>query len=179
MNPLLLSALLSFGPSIVSKLFGGQDPKEKLRDEIMRLLDPKNQAALTGQFYQGNIGSPGYSQALGTIAAGANQTSNRVASSLAERGIGTTGTGAVLSGLTPSLVGSQTASLRTSAHDAALKQTEDFLRQRIAALTGTQGPSQNQQLFGAGLEAFGPYLQAYLKMKFPSLQFPTATTVAR
>ena len=50
MNPLLLSALLSFGPSIVSKLFGGQDPKEKLREEIMRLLDPKNQAALTGQF---------------------------------------------------------------------------------------------------------------------------------
>ena len=173
-NPMFLPLLLAFGPSVISKLFGG-DPQKKLRDEIARLSSPQNLAAQTNEFYRQAISSPAYSQALGSIASGANQTSNQVASSLAERGIGTTGTGAVLSSLTPSLVGAQQAKLATSAHEQAQQQTEQWLKTRIAALTGTQGPSQAQQLFAGGLESFGPYLQAYLKQRFPNMAFPATT----
>lgn len=172
-SPLFLPLLLSFGPSLISKLFGG-DPQKKLREQIEALTNPAALGKTTNEFYRQAISSPAYSQALGSIASGANQTSNQVASSLAERGIGTTGTGAILSSLTPSLVGSQQAKLATSAHEQAQQQTEQWLKQRIAALTGTQGPSQTQQLFAGGLESFGPFLQAYMKQKFPNMAFPQA-----
>ena len=174
MQALLLPLLLSFGPAAISKLLGN-DPQEKLRKQLYQLLAPASQGAQTNEFFRQNISSPAYSQAQGQIAAGANQTSNQVASSLAERGIGTTGTGAILSSLTPSLVGSQQAKLTTSAHEAAQQQTEQWLKQRIAALTGTQGPSQTQQFLAGGLESFGPYLQAYLKQKFPQMALPATT----
>jgi hypothetical protein len=178
LGALLLPLLLSMGPAFLSKLFGG-DPNKRLREEIARLSHPGNLAKMTREFYQTAISSPAYSQAQGAIATGANQTANSVAQSLAARGIGTTGTGAVLSGLTPSLVGSQVAGLKTDAYSQARRETENWLRTRIAALTGTQGPTQSGQLFAGGLEAFGPFLQAYLRGKYPG-SFPmTGTTVAR
>ncbi len=168
LSSLLLPFLLSMGPGMLAKLFGG-DPQEKLRSDIARLLG--QQGSKTDEFYRQAISSPAYSQAQGTIAAGANQSANQIGQSLAARGLGTTGTGAVLSGLTPSLLGSQQAKLRTEAHTGAQQQTENWLRQRIAALTGTQGPSQSAQMFAGGLEAFSPFLQAYFKSKYPgSLQ---------
>ncbi len=164
--PLLLAALLSFAPSLIGKLFG--NPQQRLRHQIGQLTDPGYLAKLTGQNYQQALGSPAYQGALGTIAQGANQASNNVAASLAARGIGTTGTGAILSGLTPSLVGSQQAGLRTQAYGSAQSQAQSQIQAQINALLGTQGPSPSQQLFGGGLEAFGPFLQAWLKAKYPS-----------
>jgi hypothetical protein len=182
-NPQLLAALLSFAPGLISSLFGS--PQAKLRNQVKKLTSAQNVGATTNKFYQNAISSPAYSQAQGAIAAGANQAGNNVASSLAARGIGTSGTGAVLSGLTPSLVGSQTAGLRSSAYQGAQNQAQNSIEQQIAALTGTQGPSQSSQLFGVGLEAFLPYLQAMLArgggggvsgptMGQPNFQYPLA-----
>jgi len=169
--PLLLPLLMSFGPSIISKLFFG-DPQAKLRYEIQKLLSAKNLGKVTGENYQQTIGSPAYSQAQGTIAQGANQTANLVAQHLGAAGIGTTGTGAVLSSLTPSLVGSQQAGLRTSAYNQAQQTALEQIKQQIAALTGTQGPSQSQQLFAGGLSAFAPYIEAWLRSRYPDLAIP-------
>jgi hypothetical protein len=167
---LLLPLLMHFGPAVFAKLFG-TDPNQKLRREIMALLTPESMARLTEQFYRQNLQSPAYSQAQQTIATGANQTANDVAQNLAARGIGTSGTGAVLSGLTPSLVGSQLAGVRVAAHNQAAGAAQENIGRQISALTGTQGPSQSQQLFAGGLESFQPYLQAYLRTRFPNLQF--------
>ena len=179
-SALLWPLLLSFGPAALQKLFGG-DPQQKLRDEINRLINPRNLGKVTDEFYRTAVSSPAYSQAQGAIATGANQTANAVASSLAARGIGTTGTGAVLSGLTPSLVGSQVSRLKADAHTQARQETENWLKARIAALTGTQGPSPTQQMFAGGLEAFGPFLQAYLRGKYPGFNVggTPGTTVTR
>lgn len=160
MDPTLLAGLLSFLPSIIGGLFG--DPNKKLRQQLNRLASPQHLQKLTAQNYQSQIGSPAFSQGQATIAAGANQASNQVAQNLAQRGIGTTGTAAVLSGLTPSLVGSQMAGLRTAAHQTAEQNAQQQIKQQIAALTGTQGPSPAQSLFAGGLEAFLPFLQQYL-----------------
>lgn len=162
---LLASALMQFGPAIFNKLFGGDDPQQKILKQTMALLNPAMRAKVTEQYYQQNLSSPAYSQAQRTIAAGANQTANQTAQNLAARGIGTTGTGAVLSSLTPSLVGSQTAGLRTAAHDAASKMANEDIQARISALQGTGGPSQTQKYAAAGIEGFQPYLQAYMKAK--------------
>lgn len=170
MNPLLLGALASFAPALLSKLGAfGPDPQAELRKKLAKLLSPEALQALTAQNYQANLGSPAYSQAQGAIAQGANLAGSNLAANLGARGIGATGTGAVLSSLTPSLVGSQTAQLRTQAHTSAQQAAMEQIRRQIEALTGTAGPSQGMQLFGGGLEAFAPLLQAWINSKYPAL----------
>jgi len=174
LNALLLPLLLSFGPSVLQHLFG--DPKQKLRQQIEALLNPSNISATTNSLYQNILGSPAYSSALGNIATGANQTANQVQQNLAARGIGTTGTGAVLSGLTPSLVGSKQSQLHAGAYDLAHQTALKKIQDRISALTGTYGPSSSQQMFSGGLEAFMPYLKHFLSQRYPYLNVPTTPT---
>lgn len=167
-SPLLIPLLTSFGPAIWSKLFGG-NPQEKYRQQVAALYSPSHVANLTDQFYNTALNSPGFSQGMSNIAAGANQTAGNLAASLGARGIGTTGTGAILSSLTPSIVGSQQAALRSKAYESSQAQAMEQIKQQLAALTGTQGPSQTQQYLGAGISAFSPYLQGYLSKKYPDV----------
>jgi hypothetical protein len=164
---LLLPALANSLPGLIQHFFGGPSPEEKLRAQIMQLLNPQNQAKMASNFYQQNIGSPAYSQAQGTIAAGANQTGANLARLAG--GVGPGGTSALLSSILPSIVGSQQAGLRTSAYQSAQQQAHDTLKAQIDALTGTaqKGPGRTSQLFGAGLEGFQPFLAAWLKNKYP------------
>ena len=106
MASILGPILSSLAPGLLSKLFGG-DPQEKLRAEIARLTSPQNVAGQTNAFYQQALGSPAYGQAQGAIAAGANQSGTDLASALGARGIGTSGSAAILSSLLPSLVGAR------------------------------------------------------------------------
>ena len=142
---LLLPLLASLAPGLLAKLFGGKSKQQQIQDLL------RQRKAMTDTAYQGVLGSPAYSQAQGNIAAGANQTANSVNSSLAARGIGTSGTGAILSSLTPSLVGSQQAGLKTSAYNTAQSQVGNELQQRIDAING-QGPSQSARQFAGGIE---------------------------
>lgn len=167
MNPLLLSGLLSFAPSFLSKLFG-HDPAKEYRKQVERLTNPQNVSALTNQFYQALQGSPAFSQAQGNIALGANTASNNLAQALGARGIGTSGTGAVLSSLTPSLVGSQQAGLRTSAYTSAQQQAMDRIEQQIKALSGQMPASQTSQQFAAGLGPFAEFLTKYIGQRRPN-----------
>ena len=162
-----VALLLAFGPAAISKLFGHKTPEQKAREQIEQLL--ANRAKMTTENFRQVVSSPAYSAAQGSIATGANQASNNVAANLAERGIGTTGTGAVLSGLTPSLVGSQQSALLANAHKQATDMFESEFQKRIAAINGAAGPSRTAQLLGGGLDAFAPYLQAYMKHKFPQV----------
>jgi len=154
----MLAGLASFAPGLLGGLFG--DPQKDLQKKIMKLLDPKMQAQLTQQMYQQALASPAFSQAQGAIAQGANATQGNIASELGARGIGTSGTGAILSSLTPSIVGSQQAGLKTAAYGSAQNQAMQNIQQRIAALQGTSGPSQSRQMFAGGLEAFLPFLMS-------------------
>jgi hypothetical protein len=171
------AALLAFAPGILNGLFGllGGNPQKKLQKKINRLLSPENQKALTNQFYQQALGSPAFSQAQGQIATGANQAGSDIASSLAQRGIGTSGTGAILPGLISSLVGSQQAGLRTSAFQGAQNQAQNTIQQQIANLQGTSGPSQTQQLFASGLDALGPILAQYFNQQKTPPSLPSDT----
>jgi hypothetical protein len=166
MNPMIISALLSMAPGLLSSIFGG-DPQKKLRQQLQQLLGPQHMAMLQNQFQQQAMASPAYSQAQGQIAAGANATQGQLASSLGARGIGTSGTGAVLSSLTPSIVGSQQAGLNTAVSQMAGQQARGTIQDQIAALQGTSGPSQTRQMFGAGLDFLGPLLQQWLSSKIP------------
>lgn len=165
--PMLIPLLMSFAPALLNKLFG-RDPQKELRKKVAQLTSAGNLGRVTNEFYQQNLASPAFSQAQGQIAAGANQTANQVAANLGARGIGTSGTGAILSSLTPSLVGSQQAGLRTSAFGQAQSAAQEQIQRQLQALYGTQGPSQTQQFFAGGLQSIAPYLQAFLKSRYPS-----------
>lgn len=166
---LLPQLLLSFGPSLINKIFG-KDPAKEFHKKVARLTSAQNVGKLTNQFYQQNLGSPAYSQAQGTIAAGANQGAGQLAASLGARGIGESGTAAVLSSLTPSIIGQQQAGLRTSAYQSGQQQAQNAIQAQLAALQGTYGQqSPTQQMFGAGLDAFGPQLQNFLRARYPQM----------
>lgn len=182
MNPQLLAALLSFAPGLLGGLFG--DPNKKLRQQVGKLTSAQNVGKVTNQFYNQNLGSPAYSQAQGSIAAGANATQGQLASSLGARGIGTTGTAAILGSAIPSIVGQQQAGLRTHAYDSAQNQAQQQIQAQLDALMGTRGASPSQQLFAGGLEAFAPYLTMLMqrmgggaaggpRMGQPGFQYPT------
>lgn len=158
--------LLSFGPAFINKLFG-KDPAKELRKRVAKLTSAQNVGKTTNEFYQNAISSPAFSQAQGTIAAGANQAGGDLQRALGARGIGTSGSAAVLSSLVPSLVGSQQAGLRTSAFQGAQGQAQNSIQSQLAALTGSQGPSPTQQMFSGGLDAFGPILSQFLKQRYP------------
>lgn len=165
--PLLGPGAISFLPGLLSQMFGGESPQQKMQKQMMKLLTPQNFARQSGQFYQQNLASPAFSQGQRAIAQGANTTSNQVQQNLGARGIGTSGTGAVLSGLTPSLVGNQMAGLYSGAQNAANSQAQNMINQQLQALQAGMGPSQASQLYGAGLASFGPYLQQYMARLYP------------
>lgn len=173
---LMGGAALSFLPSLLSGLFGGKSSEQRLREQMMKILAPQNFSKLAGQYYQQNIGSPAFAQGQRDIAGGANQASNQLAQSLGARGIGTTGSAALLSSLTPSLVGSQMAGLRTGAWNAAQGQAQSNIQQQLAALQGTSGPSQTSQLFAAGMGPFGDLLQQYFRRFGGGQGLPSAGT---
>lgn len=177
LNALLLPLLLSFGPAALNKLLGGQDPQAKLRQQILALLSPETRARLSDQFYRTAIASPAFSAGQGAIAAGANATASQIASHIGGAGLQGTGTGAILSSLTPSIIGKGTADLRSAAYTGATQAADQSIRDQIAALQATGGPSQTRQLFGAGIDSFTPYLAAYLRAKYPSFM-PPAVKVA-
>jgi len=160
---LLTGGLFSFLPGLLSHLFGG-DPQAHYRAMVAKLLTQRPD--LINKYYQQAQGSPAFSQAQGQIAAGANATQGGLQSALGARGIGTSGTGAILSSLLPSIVGSQQSQLRTSAYGAAQNQADSDIQAQLAALQGSQGPSQTQQYFGAGLSSFGPLLEQWLKQRY-------------
>ena len=178
LGALAMPLLLAFGPAVFSKLFSMQGDKDKLRAELFQLLTPENMKRLTEKIYQQNIQSPAFAQGQNVIASGANQTSNQVAQSLGARGIGTSGTGAILSSLTPSLVGQQIAGLRTTAHNAAASDARSTIQSQVDALMNTSGPSQNKQLFAAGIDSFTPYLASYLRTKYPNFMPPAPKVAA-
>jgi hypothetical protein len=166
---LLPQLLMSFGPALLNKIFG-KDPAKEFHKQVSRLTSAQNVGKLTNQFYNQNIGSPAYSQAQGTIAAGANAGAGQLAANLGRMEISDSGTGAVLSSLTPSIIGSQQAGLRTSAYTAGQQQAQQAIQAQLAALGQTQGQtSPTQQYFGAGLDAFGPQLQSFLRARFPQM----------
>ena len=166
---MLIAALASFAPGLLSSLFGGKSSQQQAMEKIRALYDPAYRAKLQAQFYQQNLASPAYSQAQGTIAAGANQAASQIASSLGQTGLTPSGTGAIMSGMVPSMVGHNQAGLRTTAYNAGGQAADTSIEGQVRALLQTMGPSQGQQLFAGGMSAFGPMLSQWLKAKYPQM----------
>jgi hypothetical protein len=189
--------LMAFGPAIVAKMFGWKTAAEKeaerlakektsAMDQIRALYDPAFRARLQAQYYQQNLSSPAYAEAQGKIAQGANQSAAQIASSLGQTGLTSSGAGAIMSGMVPSMVGRSLAGLGTAAYNAGGTAADASIEGQAAAIMralGTQGasagPSMPAQMAGAGLTDFSKYLGDWLtKRAAAPATAPTAAVPA-
>lgn len=166
MASFLLPAISSFALPFLGGLFRGKDPADELRQRLGNISNPQNQMALANQFYQAFLGSPAFSQAQGNIAAGQNVALNQLRQSLGARGLTTSGIGSVAPALAQSGAANQLAALRAGGYNSAQQAASDAIRNQIQALLGAPvGQNYQAQGLGAGLGAFGQFLQQYLLQK--------------
>jgi hypothetical protein len=175
-NPMFQGAAMNFLPALLGKLgLFGKDPQAELRKKIGRVSDPANQQKLTQQMYQQFLQSPAYAQAQGSIAGGANAAQNQLASSLGARGLGSSGIGSVSKGIAASLPGMQMGQLQAGGYQGAQTGAQNQIRSQIEALLGGgAGPSQGQQLMGAGMQGLSSMLMPLLMKRMgidPSVMF--------
>jgi hypothetical protein len=62
--------------------------------------------------------------------------------------------------------------LRTTAYNAGGTAADQSIEGMVRAILATQGPSQTQQMFGAGINDFSKYVANWLANKYPSLAPP-------
>jgi len=150
MNPLML-ALMNIGGGafggLLGQLFGGG--QQRYRQQMMQAASPQHLLALHNMLYNQFLGSPAYTQAAGGAFQRGNALQNNLASSLAARGLGTSGIGSIAGPLAQSSAAGQLGQLRTGAYGAAGQQAGMLQRNELAGLQGAGPPQQNQ--FAAGL----------------------------
>lgn len=168
MLPWLIPGLASLGSGLVGGLLGGgRDPYKEYLRRAQQILNPQAILGDTGQFYQGFLNSPAYSQAQSGILGAGNSLMNRTALGLANRGLFNTGIGQILPGLASSSVANQLGSLQAGGWESALQRAM-ALRSQLAGMVPQTNPNQlGSSLMGAGISGLGDILKAYLAHAYP------------
>ena len=168
MNPLtslLLGGLFNVGGGLLGGLFGrGQaNRQEAYRQQILRALSPANAMNLTHQFYNQFLGGPAYTSAAQGAYARGNVLQNNLASSLAARGLGTSGIGSIAGPLAANAAGGYLGQARLGGYEGAQQSAMGAIRNQLAGLqaAGPQGPNPVAQGLGGGLSDFGSLLSNY------------------
>ena len=166
--------LFGFGGSLLQGYMADQ-ARKRFQERVKQLMSAGNISKETAAFLTNMIGGAGYQGALGRIAAGANATQSSIANTLASRGLGTSGIGAVMSGLTPSIVGKMQSDLYTKAEAESRQAAMEKIKQEIATLSGNPNGLETALaggigVLGRGLEqwAANKYLDHYLYRQAPS-----------
>lgn len=161
MNPLFLQFAMSMLPSLVGGL--GSDPAARTRRELQRLLSQDTLGAETTNFVRLLSQSPTYLAGRNMAVQSSNAAHNAVSSALAERGLGTSGIGAVASSLAGSSLGANLGRMDAGLYERAISSAQSLIGSRADALLNTQyGTSRGAKGAARGLEAFMPYLRDYM-----------------
>lgn len=154
---------LSFLPS----LFGGaarrSDPLLGARAAALRELSPDALGSVTNSLFSQWQNSPAYWQAWKSAVGASQGLQNQVRNSLAARGIGTSGIGAVAPALAGSSLGYNLGNISAMGYQQAAQNAASLQRARAEALlTGGQVPNYSANLFAGGINSFMPLLSWYL-----------------
>ena len=165
MNPLLLASLFQLGGGLFGGLLGrGQaNRQEAYRHQILRALSPANAMNQTHQFYNQFLGGPAYTSAAQGAYARGNVLQNNLASSLAARGLGTSGIGSIAGPLAQSAAGGYLGQARLGGYEGAQQQAMGAIRNQLAGLqaAGPQGPNPVMQGLGGGIGDLSSLLSNY------------------
>ncbi len=154
-------ALSSFLPMLLG---GGVNRQQnQYRDQIMKLLSSQNLGQQTGNLYNQFLQSPAYAQAQRGAIQGGNQMQTSLNRALGNRGLATSGIGAIAPSLAGAAAGNMQNQIRTGAYNQAGNQAQDLIRQQVQALQGLGPPIHaGSELAGAGLSSFTPMLMQFL-----------------
>jgi hypothetical protein len=161
------ASLAFFLPTLFGGLFGKNDPAKERERKLMEILSPGHANQLTSNFYNQFLNSPAFSQGQAGIAAGTNAFTNNLNRSLGARGLTTSGIGSIAPSLARSSASHSLGALQTQGFQSAQEQAMNLLRSQAGALGGTAMPTNyGNQLFGAGLDAFGPFFSDWLRKTY-------------
>lgn len=138
------------------------DPTKQLQALLMQLMSPQGALTDANKFYQGFLGSPSFAQGQGAIANSTNMLRNDLARSLGQRGLSTSGIGAVAGPLASSSAGFQMSNLYSAGWQQAL-QAALQQRAQLGGMLGGLGGGRNygMDIFSGVLGALGPALYGY------------------
>ncbi len=128
MNPMMLVALLGS----LGGMFFKDNNGALLRKELAKLT-PEHLALLTNKLLPLLRGSPAFASAQRNIGAAGNAAQSSIASSLAQRGLSTSGIGAISQGAASSLTGNKLADLNSATFEQALTQAMGLMNARVGA----------------------------------------------
>ena len=171
-----MSAALLGGPwglaaygamSFLPALFGGaarrSDPLLGARSAVMRELSPDALGSVTNSLFSQWQNSPAYWQAWKSAVGASQGLQNQVGHSLAARGIGTSGIGAVAPALAGSSLGFNLGNISAAGYQMAAQNAARLQQARAEALlSGGQVPNYTNNLLAGGINSFMPLLAYYL-----------------
>lgn len=155
MDPLtLMSALFGGGTALAGLLGGGgQDQFDQLLKRLMALTSPQAIGKDARGFEAQILNSPGFAQAMRGAHTGANRLSQNINQSLAQRGLTTSGVGAVASPLARSAGSFQLGNLRAGASTQAFDMARAMAMARLQGIQGQMPGQQGRELLGTGVQS--------------------------
>jgi hypothetical protein len=160
-----LMGMLMGIPGLMGMLFKDDPTKQFGRnmEGLERFFGPQAMTSGANQFYQAFRSSPAYTASKRGILQGGASLQNNLASSLGQRGLGTSGIGAVAGPLAGSATGGQIANLNSQTWQQAI---EALFKSRgmQGSLAGGMQPKFTGSDFGAaGMDALSKYLMSYFQ----------------
>lgn len=180
MDPMTLMALTSILGSLGGFAFK-DNSREKMIRELMRYANPGAVGADAKRLYSEWLQGPAFSQGQTEVYNSANQIASSAASSLAERGLGTSGIGAITGAIGGNTAGFQLASLRGKGMEQALQHAIEIMQARVGGLSGMPN-SRNvgAEIYGGGLDALSKYFGIMaMKQPAPAPRASSATPMNR
>ena len=158
MDPMTLMMLISAAGSLGGAFMKDNSAKNSMKD-AERIWSPDAINRFAGTYFRNFMGSPAFANAQRGVLSGSNRLSMGVAQSLGERGLNTTGIGAIAQPLANSAgsfkMGGLYSDAWQSALDAAFKSASGMTG---GAATLPQPKWGAPQMYGAGLDALTKYL---------------------
>ena len=160
--PIPFAALAAiFGPTLLNLLFKDESGR-RLLELVSTQTDPRIILERARQLYLGSQTGPAMTSARANLGSAANAAQAGIAASLAERGLTSSGIGAIATGASKSLYTSGLAGLESDLWRDALERATRLSEITLRGAAGIQAPRD------IGKESFAALLDALGKLKFTS-----------
>lgn len=140
--------------------FFKDDPAKRLLGLSSQYASPEALFHLTNQLYSNWMASPAFSGAQGSLFRGASAAQGSLRTSLANRGLSTSGIGDLSRAVGQSLPGIGMANLQSQGWSQSIEQAMNLIKLRLGGAGGLPaGSNIGANLYGAGLNALGMALK--------------------
>lgn len=174
MDPLNILYALDAAAGMGGLLFN-DNSTEKLLQLLRSFTDPSVIAGDTNKLFRLLLQSPAYASSVNDILAAANSAQGSTAANLAERGLTTSGIGAITSGVGSSLSGLNISRLNADYMKQALERAIQLAQIRIGGAQGLRPPRNiGADIYASGVNMLGDITK--IMANRPKTQMPVGQT---